>query len=67
MSHWQPIETAPRGPMILYCYPKDGTQWSVGLAYYSVSGHWHDSEGIFRRVQPTHWMPLPDPPRVKSC
>jgi hypothetical protein len=71
VSDWQPIETAPehRGAfMILHA---DGT---VGMAFREQSwkGRWRwsqairiDADGISMRTsaEPTHWMPLPEPPK----
>lgn len=58
MSEWQPIETAPKGwdaPMILIHSPRwDEEIQMVRLKEDSV---WADG------YAPTHWMPLPDPPR----
>jgi hypothetical protein len=52
---WQPIETAPKdGEVILACYaPKNlqKTTWWTGE-------NWQ----MWRGIQPTHWMPLPQPP-----
>ncbi len=63
MSEWQPISTAP----------KDGTEvlafWSnscsMGIVLHETrpnrqGRHWCDEEGYVS--DPTHWMPLPDPP-----
>lgn len=75
VSGWQPIETAPRDGSVIdvwlgeatveevrfYCTP--GTRRSAG---------WHFQHGKFRPamglrmpviVQPTHWMPVPGPPK----
>ena len=64
---WQPIETAPR----------DGTRFvsliPLGLrsGYYKpITTYWCDGlrqpafvfDGWSTSPQPTHWMPLPDPP-----
>lgn len=62
---WQPIETAPKdGSPILGYAKKEYTtiEWSIG-------GYWtlcicgeHASDGEW---WPTHWMPLPQPPKTK--
>lgn len=58
MSEWQPIETAPcdGSRLLLYAY------WSVVGSYRHFSGPgWFDDDG--NSLIPTHWMPLPDPPK----
>ncbi len=79
MSDWQPIETAPKdgahitykeGPRLLCC--AINPDW--GDSFYPVftarfiwnksgkTGNWRrDIDG--RRYDPTHWMPLPEPPK----
>ena len=62
MSEWQPIETAPKdGTAVLVYDGKITTAEWYGLGgYWSLCrvGAWaEDSE-----TDPTHWMPLPDPP-----
>lgn len=61
MSHWQLIETAP----------KDGSTmllWSAKARYKPVVGKWVESWKSWQSqpgawtVNPTHWMPLPEPP-----
>lgn len=59
---WQPIATAPkRGTIITSSLLENGQQ--VGLSYWlpesRMWAHW--AEGY----QPTHWMPLPEPPEIK--
>ena len=57
---WQPIETAP----------KDGTEtllWEKGFEVYAVGYFCELAEkwvvfGTHWNWQPTHWMPLPEPP-----
>ena len=70
MSQWQPIETVPMMTDVLLW---DGTSQNVGHCdmtdydgYYdepvlasNIHGGWLDAEDY----QPTHWMPLPEPPK----
>ncbi len=71
---WQPIETAPKnGTEILLC---SGGRWKsinighwVPVGYAGVKGKWHTGftcadEGDFDIDSPTHWQPLPEPPRA---
>jgi hypothetical protein len=59
---WRPIKTAPKGGMFIYYWLRDRKR-AVGLAYLANDGHWRDSEGNWeKRIEPTHWMPLPAPP-----
>lgn len=58
---WRPIETAPKGKVLLY-FPalhigRLEEQPSMMLVHH-VAG--------CRYRQPTHWMPLPDPPQEKG-
>jgi hypothetical protein len=66
MTEWQPIETAPRdGRRVLLCRAKHPEPWSAH------TGYWHKSREIWspmgmypeRNPNPTHWMPLPEPPK----
>jgi len=62
MTHWQPIDTAPdtpKGVILLYC-PPPGEGVTAGYRGGLMQWRgWHDD---YLDVQPTHWMPLPDPP-----
>jgi hypothetical protein len=70
---WQPIETAPKdGIAILVCLPNmqiEIGRWCPPDPYMKTpcAGHWAYRRSIQKRCQfehqPTHWMPLPDPPR----
>ena len=66
MSEWQPIETAPTDEMFIYYkHRKDGKR-CVGLAYRTVTGGLRDSERDWCiPLEPTHWMPLPAPPKYE--
>lgn len=62
---WQPIETAPKdGTEVLLIgrYPSATSTPTFSDIYHgwrSLKGHWTRWPHPF---DPTHWMPLPDPP-----
>ena len=68
MGEWQPIETAPKdGTVVLIYSPADGVM--------SSHLHWGNWQGMvwrsvghvdFERSKPTHWMPLPAPPKATT-
>ena len=69
--NWQPIETAPKDVAILI-YHHDDNQWrggiGIGFSHSDYNGHkgvvTEDGRaGWIIRPQPTHWMPLPEPPK----
>lgn len=63
---WRPIETAPTDGTEALLYEPDACKphrpgrmfvgwWQDGLG-------WTDSEGCHHGDDPTHWLPLPEPP-----
>lgn len=59
---WEPIETAP----------KDGRQVLLANGAHVDQGWWEDDDGetgwfswlcFPAKGEPTHWMPLPEPPQ----
>lgn len=80
MSEWQPIETAPRdGTFVLGCVkPPSGAwieeyeQWQAPRTVCWRGFHpnapgkkqWRDANG--RPFLPTHWQPLPEPPKENN-
>lgn len=64
---WHPIETAPKDGtrVIAYSLGLVGTsRWADRFAaqYGDTAAGWY-SEQLDRRHNPTHWMPLPEPPK----
>lgn len=77
MSEWQPIETAPKdGTKIMVYCPWFGVcgpaQWDDDRYAKKPRPYWtHWGSGIWgvsrvREDQPTHWMPLLQPPKAQS-
>ena len=76
MSDWQPIETAPRdgtwillaGGSIKYSWEGDTAphavvaQFTHELAVSRWQFAWYDGGYYGEYEDPTHWMPLPEPP-----
>lgn len=75
--NWQPIETAPRdGSDVLLFFPLDGLDhrnhartvicfWRLNETYPATSGWVFQGRAVraYSSIyQPTHWMPLPEPP-----
>lgn len=66
---WQPIETAPKnGKEVLVCRKFDSGSASYAVASFN-GDEWRDMgdigwAGMYGDDgnQPTHWMPLPEPP-----
>ena len=63
---WQPIETAPTdGTVVLIYAPRsDLEKWTVDLPPVICNAAYHPDAGwcICAVREPTHWMPLPEPP-----
>lgn len=60
---WQPIETAPKdGTNIIANVPGFGMGKMV---LFWMDSRWRESAQMLGlKVEPTHWMPLPQPPRT---
>lgn len=77
-NEWQPIETAPRdGTFIILCGGKRDNYSPIEQENSPVVGRWQkwpnpdsccwvyafwDSDWRSEYINPTHWMPLPEPP-----
>lgn len=59
---WQPIETAPKGERVLVYFPRTGRKEAMIIAASNPTGSqwWAKHIG---NLFPTHWMPLPEPPK----
>lgn len=62
MSEWQPIETAPETGRFMAWNPVTGTYITEPKRGYFPMHGWGDLPGTWY-PSPTHWMPLPEPPK----
>lgn len=67
LARWQPIKTAPHDGSEILAYWDQGKVMSI--VAYSLSPNregwqWADDTGYVSN--PTHWMPLPDPPSTPT-
>jgi hypothetical protein len=61
MSEWRPIETALKdGKLVLVGAWSLSGNWQTEVGYWGIS-RWHPFVG--QTGSPTHWMPLPEPPK----
>jgi len=72
MTKWQPIDTAPKdGTEIMLCRLHVKKKWICTIGN-RVGRHWLSNDGgdpewsSLISFKPTHWMPLPAPPK-KEC
>jgi hypothetical protein len=67
MRGWQTIDTAPKdGTVILtWCATGSVDERPVVLAWRMVNdGRWDDDSGdSYQEYDPTHWTPIPEPPK----
>ena len=63
VSEWRPIETAPQWAHVLLWFPRG--QHVIALMGNSPT-HW-EAVGYMGDDDPTHWMPLPDPPPTPAA
>lgn len=64
MTDWQPIETAPKGRSLLVWFGRVGMHYNVLIC---DDMGWREAVDDGRQLkegyEPTHWMPLPEPPK----
>ena len=58
---WQPIETANKRDYIIGVW-KDGKWQAAELWFNDAEEEWNHTTGD-HICRPTHWMPLPEPPK----
>ena len=56
---WQPISTAPRDAMLMTGHNED----TAPIIGYYHRGAWREHNGKGTVIRPTHWRPLPQPPK----
>ena len=61
-SKWRPIATAPRHQPIMF-YDEEWEMTLGAIQIGSVDDDGRGRTGESDSFYPTHWMPLPDPPR----
>ena len=68
MSDWQPIETAPERTPVLVWHPGLGMGgWNVMMRYKTLwTETMHDGRTLKEGYEPSHWMPLPAPPKEEK-
>ncbi len=64
---WQPIETAPKDAMSVLLFIPSKGKFGVKAGFWAATYDcwaWYGDCSVreARHHQPTHWMPLPDPP-----
>lgn len=61
VGRWIPVtERLPeRGKVVLAC----GSRGGIYTAFYKGSRYWHKLNSRSHFCEPTHWMPLPEPPQ----
>lgn len=67
MSEWQPIETAPtRGPVLVAYWVGEHKEQPVVAIGYRYGEIWlnENDEPFGWHYTPTHWQPLPAPPKA---
>ena len=61
MSEWLPIGLAPKDKPIMAFHVAGKFSGLAIAEWCEYFERWEDTGGF--EIHPTHWMPLPDPPR----
>ena len=62
---WEPIETAPKDGTIIFGWEPRATKWKIKFMVFvktTDGGYWTNAL-VSGAILPTHWMPLPEPPK----
>lgn len=62
-AQWQPIETAPRDKTRIALLRVDGNSRRYGTGWYMPLTGWQGWYSDNYHEPPTHWFPLPEPPK----
>jgi hypothetical protein len=66
MAEWQPIKSAPKDRSAILLYEDENTGLGTFVGYFT-GVQWLPLTGSsLWEAAPTHWMPLPAPPRTTS-
>lgn len=66
MSDWQPIETAPKHDFDILLgsgNQRAVVRWENGYWKPQNVSDYYGAYPIYLDFEPTHWMPLPEPPK----
>lgn len=67
MGEWQPIETAPKDGTRFWAYDPTSEEKQMACWWQNDFGMWEGWMNVWdNEPNPTHWMPLPDPPKPES-
>ena len=65
---WQPIETAPKDETIFLAWTPTHNGGCVDFCIWAnLLERWQDPDAeVGGKMEPTHWMPLPEAPNVSG-
>lgn len=63
MINWQPIETAPDNVVVMTKIDDEKGVRNVQSLKRGGNLWWVPDGAMYVYYRPTHWMPLPDPPK----
>lgn len=71
LGGWQPIETAPRDEDVYVLAMRAGARVPFVASYDADFDNWYTFNGALescnQKFEPTHWMPLPEPPPTREA